>query len=66
MHDKPEHVFAYYTDDFRTVTTFMGQKIGDIIWKGAITRPMGGKMQAIRVRGVNGCMYAGRACLLGR
>ena len=63
MRDKPEHVFAYYTDDFRTVTTWMGQKLGDIVWKGAITRPMGGKMQAIRVRGVNGCMYAGRANL---
>ncbi len=64
MRDKPEHVFAYYSDDMRTVQLWSKKStIGDISWRGAVQRRMGGKVQAIRVRGYNGVMYGGIANL---
>ncbi len=66
MRDKPEHVFAYYSNDMRTVQLWSKKStVGDIVWRGARHRRMGGEVQAIRVRGYNGVMYHGICNLTG-
>lgn len=55
----PDTLFAYYDASFRHVTTFMGDVIGTIVSKGKETRPMGGRVVSVRVRGINGVTYVG-------
>jgi hypothetical protein len=66
LHNPPERAFAYYSDNMREIHTFMGHKLGDIVWRGVVMRRGfggGGKTQAIRVRGINGVMYHGNCNL---
>lgn len=66
MRNPPDKLFAYYSNDMRRVTTFTGDKLGDIVWRGSVVRGFGGgKTQAIRVRGINGVMDHGRCNLTG-
>jgi hypothetical protein len=66
IHNPPDKVFAYYDKSMTKVTTWMGDKLGDIIWRGQqVQRWNYGRTQAIRVRGVNGVMYAGHCNLTG-
>ena len=61
-YNPPDKLFAYYNMSKLVVTTWTGDKLGDIVWKGVPMRRGfggGGKTQAIRVRGINGVMYHG-------
>lgn len=65
-HHPPDKFFAYYDMRKLVVTTFTGDKLGHIVWVGATQRGFGGgKSQSIRVRGINGVMYAGRCNMTG-
>jgi hypothetical protein len=60
--DKPDRYFLYVAADGLTVTTWMGDKLGDVIHRGNIVRDnFGGRRRAIRVRAINGCNYHGWA-----
>lgn len=62
VRDRPDRYFAYYDDDMKQVTTWMGQKLGDIIYKGPVYRTgwwPGARKQRVRVRAVTGDTYAG-------
>jgi hypothetical protein len=62
----PERLFAYYSGDARVgdnIHTWMGDRLGTIVHRGKETRPLGGRVVNIRVRGINGFLYAGRCNL---
>lgn len=62
MRNRPDRYFAYYDKDMSKVTTWMGQKLGDIIWRGQVYKTgwwPGARKQRVRVRAVTGDTYAG-------
>lgn len=66
MTKAPDAIFAYYKHDARVgeeISNFPGKVLGAIVWRGQETRPLGGRMVSIRMRGVNGFMYAGKCNL---
>jgi len=62
----PDQVFAYYSQDPAVgghIGNWMGAKLGTITWVGKISRPMGGKVVSIRMKAINGLIYAGKCNL---
>lgn len=59
MTKPPQRLHAYYNDALTEVHTFMGERLGRIIWRGKERRPMGGLSQSVRVLGDNGKLYVG-------
>ncbi len=60
--NRPDRYFAYYDQTMSKVTTFTGQKLGDITWKGQIYKTgwgQGARKQRVRVRAITGDTYAG-------
>ena len=66
MRSPPDELCAYYKDDARVgeaITNWMGETLGHVTKRGRETRPFGGKVVSIQMRGKNGVMYAGRCNL---
>lgn len=62
----PDEVFAYYSKDPAVgghIGNWMGARMGTITWVGKVSRPMGGKVVSIRMKGINGLIYAGKCNL---
>ena len=62
LRDRPDRYFAYYDSGMTKVTTWTGQKIGDIVRKGTVYRTgrgTGARKQRVRVRAITGDQYAG-------
>lgn len=62
LRDRPEKYFAYYTDDLTAVTTWMGDKLGDIVYRGPAYKVgfwPGATMRRVRVVAITGDRYAG-------
>jgi hypothetical protein len=60
--NRPPSLFAYYDKSMTKVTTWTGQKLGDIVWKGTVYRTgwwPGARKQRVRVRAITGDTYAG-------
>ena len=62
--NKPKQYFAYYSFISNQVTTWTGDKLGDIVSKGEEWRSnMGDRRVQIKVKGINGVTYSGIAFL---
>jgi hypothetical protein len=62
----PGQLFAYYKGDANVgdaITTFMGDVLGHVVWRGTVTKPLGGRRVAIRMKGKNGFVYGGNCNL---
>jgi len=60
--EKPRSFYAYQKLDKRLITTWTGDKLGDIVQMGPEYRSnMGDKRVPIRVHGINGITYSGTA-----
>lgn len=58
--DLPASYFLYVNEKEATVTTWMGDFLGRIVWAGSAWRSnMGDQRQAIEVRAINGRTYYG-------
>ena len=68
VRDRPDRYFAYYSDDWRELRAWPGQKLGDITYRGPIYRTgFGGaaQMRHIRARAITGDDYAGTCAVSG-
>jgi hypothetical protein len=62
MSSPPDHLFTYYKHEARVgeaITNWMGDVLGHVTYRGRETRPFGGRVVRIRMRGRNGVDYAG-------
>jgi len=66
MERPPEKLFAYYKGDARVgdaITNWPGDVLGIITRRGKESRPLGGRVVSVVMRGKNGVYYAGRCNL---
>ena len=58
--DPPDKYFLYVKSAGRTVTTWLGDKLGDVVCWGRVHRSnMGDRRRYIQVKGINGRAYWG-------
>lgn len=55
----PAQLFGYYDTDWQKLTTFTGQKLGDIVHRGSTYRARQATMRRVRVRAITGDEYEG-------